>query len=83
MQNLSRTRNRELNILTQTATELNFEITVKFVGLSRHLMFTVTQIKQRPLLSPCLVINIQITSTDEPPFDQLWDLEQLTTPSLV
>ena len=58
-------RNRELTILIQTATELNFEVTVKTVGINRHPMLSLSQTKHRSLLNPSFSAPKSSTSPEK------------------
>ena len=56
--------NRKLNRSTQTITETNFEVTLKFVILNRHPF--PTSIKYRTFPSPSQVTDLHFTSTYQP-----------------
>ena len=65
---------REQNRLIQPAIKLEFEVTVKFVGLNLHPTPTSTQIKHRNFPRPFLVTNLQFSFSDERPFDPQCDV---------
>ena len=67
--NFSANTRREVTRLTQTSTEIKFEINVKFFGLYPHPIPTSTHYKHRPFPSLFVVTSLQFTSSDEPPFD--------------
>ena len=72
LQYSTNTRNRELNRLTQTTTELKFEVTVESIGLNPHPIPNSFLIKQRTFPSPFIVPTLQFTSIDEPALDHQW-----------
>ena len=66
------TRNQELNRLTQNATEIKFEGSVKFFGVNSHSIPISIQNKHRTFPSPFVWNRLQFASTCDPPFDRQW-----------
>ena len=72
LQSSASSRNCELTRLTQTSTELEFELTVTIFGVIPHLIPTSTGIKHRTFFNPFVVTILQLTSTDGTPLDHQW-----------
>ena len=69
---LTITRHRELTILTQTAAELKFEVTVNFNGLNSHPLPISIHMERRTFPNPFVMTSLEFTSIDELPFNYHW-----------
>ena len=68
MQRSTNTRNGKLTRLTQTTTELGFEVSLKIIPLNPHPILSSTQLKHQTLPCPFVMISLQLTCSDELPF---------------